>query len=225
MTPLEQSLIALGRELEWPPTPELALRLEPARPSRGRALALAFALLLLALAVALAVPPARSSILRFLHLRGATVELVDTLPRAEERALADTLGRPVARDAAERDVGFRLLLPAGTARPTIYELQGTLSVLLATPEPVLLTELKSYGSDDNAFFKKVAGMATHVEWVTVGGENGIWLGGPQHVFFGPGAPPRLAGNTLLWQHGGVTLRLEGKRLAKEAALRLAATIR
>ena len=35
---------------------------------------------------------------------------------------------------------------------------------------------------------------------------------------------RLAGNTLLWEHNGVTLRLEAA-FAKDAALRIAATMR
>ena len=76
---LERSLEALAYDVQWPPTPELRLELEPRRGrllDRRRALVLALAVLLLALAVALAVPSARTAILRFFHLRGATVELV-----------------------------------------------------------------------------------------------------------------------------------------------------
>jgi hypothetical protein len=55
--------------------------------------------------------------------------------------------------------------------------------------------------------------------------NGLWLTGSAHVFIFPGAPPRLAGNVLLLQRAGLTLRIEGKRLAKADALRLAAELR
>ena len=35
------------------------------------------------------------------------------------------------------------------------------------------------------------------------------------------APPRLAGNVLLWEDGGTTYRIEGNHLTKERALELA----
>jgi hypothetical protein len=97
-------------------------------------------------------------------------------------------------------------------------------VLLAGPEPLLLTELRPPGGIGGVMLKKVAGSQSGVEWVTVNGESGLWISGGEHVLFGPGAPPRLAGNTLLWQRGELTLRLEGKHLTKPAALRLAASI-
>src|SRR5207249_3599125 len=83
---LERDLRALAAELEWPDTPALA-PLELGRRRNLRPLVLALAVLVLALAVAFAVPPARSAILRFLHLRGVSVERVETLPPAEERPL------------------------------------------------------------------------------------------------------------------------------------------
>jgi hypothetical protein len=223
---LERSLQALAAEVEWPPTPELRLQLEagprPAR--RRRALVLVVVLLLLAVAVAFTVPSARTAILRFFHLRGATVELVDTLPAAQERALGAGLGPAVGAAQAERDLGFRFLLPPGVGRPPIHELAQTGSVLLAGPEPLLLTELRPQAGLGGVLFKKIAGSQSGVEWVTVNGESGLWISGGEHVFFGPGAPARLAGNTLLWQRGDLTLRLEGKHLTRAAALRLATSI-
>jgi hypothetical protein len=54
----------------------------------------------------------------------------------------------------------------------------------------------------------------------------LWLSGRRHVFFGPGgAPPRLAGNVLVWQHGALTLRLEGRDLTLRRAQGLAAELR
>jgi hypothetical protein len=67
--------------------------------------------------------------------------------------------------------------------------------------------------------------------VTVNGGRGFWLEGAPHQFFyrdpdGSVRPDtlRLAGNTLLWEQGGVTLRLEAD-LTRDQALRLASTFR
>jgi hypothetical protein len=171
------------------------------------------------------VPSARTAILRFFHLRGATVELVDTLPPAEERALGADLGAAVTAERASRDLGFRILLPPGVEHPEVHELGNAAAILLASPGTVLLTQFRVVGVPPSAMFKKVAGSLSTVEWTEVNREPAIWISGAPHVFFGPSTPPRLAGNTLLWQHGELMMRLEGKGLTKAAALKLASSIR
>ena len=69
-------------EVDWPPTPELRLVLEPLRRRSRRPLFAAVALALVALAAAFAVPQSRGAILRFLHLGGESVQFVETLPPA-----------------------------------------------------------------------------------------------------------------------------------------------
>jgi hypothetical protein len=224
MDELERSLTALAAEIEWPPTPELRLTLEPRRarlPAR-RQLVLALALLLLAFGIAMAVPPARGAILRFFHLQGVTIEQVETLPPAQNRSLRASLGRPVSAAELETDLGFRMLLPPGEESLQRYERGQTASVLLQQPTTALLTEFQS---DVPAGFllKKLLISATSIEQVDVAGDEGYWLSGRAHVVIEPSLPPRLAGNVLLWQHNGVTLRLEG-RLTKEQALALARAI-
>ena len=92
--------------------------------------------------------------------------------------------------------------------------------MLATPAPVLVSQLRA--SDGGTLLKKVAGMAGTVETAQIdGGPTGIWIAGQQHVVYWLDAPPRLAGNVLLWEDGGVTYRIEGKLLTKERALELA----
>jgi hypothetical protein len=222
-TEVERSLTLLAGELDWPPTPSFELRLEPRPRPRSvrRPLALAFALLALALGIAFAVPPARSAILRFLHLGGVTIERVERLPPAQERSLREGLGARVTAAEARLRLGFRPLLPPRP--PQLYVRDGTLSMLLEQPRLALLTELES-SVDVGLLLKKVATAGTRIEPVSIGGARGYWLSGARHVVFGPGLPPRYAGNTLLWQRGGVTLRLEGK-LTKAEALALARTIR
>jgi hypothetical protein len=226
MNQLERSLAALATEIEWPETPPLELRLEPSlhrRRDLRRPLALAFALLLAALGIAFAVPPARSAILRFLHLGGVTIERTQQLPSAEERALRASLGTPVAAERVRAELGFRPLLPPQPQRLRLYARDGTVSVLLEQPTVTLLTEFRS-DIEPGVLVKKLAGDATRIEVVRVGGAEGFWLSGARHVVVEPGLPPRYAGNTLLWQRGNVTLRLEG-RLTEADALRIARTIR
>jgi hypothetical protein len=223
MSELEQRLADLAQAVEWPETPELALRLGPAPPPRRRrALIVALATFALALAVAFSVPPARSAILRFLHLGGVTVELVETLPEAETLppAQLSALGVPVTRAEAEAVLGGPVASLRLDGEPQLYEQFGVVSAVLRTPEPVLVSEFRSAGG--GALLKKAASGATTVEPVRIDEEReGLWLAGGEHVVRFVETPPRLAGNVLLWEHGGVTYRLEGKRLTKERALELA----
>jgi hypothetical protein len=217
VTPIEHALVALGRELELPPAPDLVpavrARLEPRRSRRPLVLALAAAALV-AIVAALAVPQARSTILRFFHLGGVTIERVDTLPPAQERPLTQRLGPPLTVGEAQRRVNFEPLLPPGIHR--VYVDEGALlAVLNEQGKTVLLTE---FGG--GFYMKKVLGGQTKVVEVRVGPDYGLWVAGARHVFRMPSHAPRMASNVLLWTHGDVTLRLEGP-LTQAEAVRLA----
>ena len=235
MNELERRLVALGGELELPPEPDLAAavaaRLEERgrRPFPWRAVALAAAVLAVAIGAAFAVPQARTTILRWFHLRGVTVERVETLPRAVERSQTEGLGQPYSLVEAERLVGFDLALPpfSGGRPSRVYVLDAQLAsvVVRAHDRTVLLSEFRSSDVD---FLKKVTAAETRVEPVQIDGEPGLWVEGGTHVLVYPGStePPAtlIHGNVLLWVHGNLTLRLEGK-LTKAQALRLAREIR
>ena len=209
MTDFERALRAL--DVDWPPTPEIALELAPRRRTR---LVLAVALIA-ALAAAFAVPQSRSAILRLFHLGGVTVVQVETLPPAAELPLASGLGSQVSGDKAETILGAPFL---PVRHGTLYEQNGFVSTLLAEPGPMVLSE---FGSA--YLIKKLA--AGKVESVEVGpGVPGLWIAGAPHVVFFPGISPRLAGNVLVWVKGGVTFRLEGRGLDQRTALRVAGEI-
>jgi hypothetical protein len=140
MRDLEQTLIQIGRELEWPETPDLAssvmARLETAPasvsrpraarrrlagllPPRGlrRALVLAVvSLLVLSGAVFAAVPSVRDAVLEFIGLQGATVERREDLPPAPpiEPLL---LGTRTTLEAADERLAFDPLVPADPGDP------------------------------------------------------------------------------------------------------------
>jgi hypothetical protein len=231
---LEQRLHELGHELTFPPEPDLLPRVRErvhGRPFPWRAVAVAFAVVVLAVAVAFAVPPARSAILRWFHLGGASVELVDTLPHATERGQAQGLGRPVSLAEAERRVGFELALPPLDREPErAYVIGDSIATVLLRSHgrTVLLSEFPSFGEDA---MKKLAVNATVIEAVDVRGKPGLWIQGAPHVLTWMDRetgyrerPILVKGNVLLWLNGGQTLRLEG-RLSKAQALDLARSIR
>jgi hypothetical protein len=226
---LEQRLVDLGREVEWPATPrfDLALDREPARRGWLRPVALGLALLVAVLGAVLALSPgARSAFLEIFHLKGATVELVETLPQVQPQQL--DFGERVSRAEAERRVGFELV-DLGDRKPdAIFVRDGRLATFVYGPveKPrLVLSQLR--GAVWDGFVKKVGTSGTRVEPVEVGGERGLFVSGDQHfVMFlddtGTISDERtyLAGTVLLWNRGDLLLRLEGD-LTRAGALQLA----
>jgi hypothetical protein len=211
-----------GLAVAWPETPELRMELGARERSRRPLLvAIAVALVVAALAAAFAVPQSRGAILRFLHLGGVTVEVVDTLPSAQARPLAAGLGPVVTAAEARRHLGATPLVPP--LEPPLHFSDGVVSAVFADRGgPVLLNEI---GGDDPAIVKKLL-QNGQIRFVRVGGARGFWITGTGHVVsLPPSASPRLAGNVLLWQTRGLTLRLEGRELTLDRALQLAASFR
>jgi hypothetical protein len=231
VTELELRLEELGRELAFPPAPDLVpsvLEQTRRRPFAWGRVAVAVALAVVALAAAFAVPQSRGAILRFFHLGGATVVRVDTLPRTTERSRAAGLGVPMTLPAAQRRAGLRFVLPPGERPDRAYVLGDALVtvVLQAYGKTVLLSEFGSFGPGS---LQKLTAQEARVEPTHVNGAEALWIEGP-HAFeyFGRNgfhqAPVRVRGNVLLWLRGPLTLRLEGP-LTKAQMLALAGRIR
>jgi hypothetical protein len=217
MTELEQALVALGRELDFPPEPNLLPAVRARLERRGgwsRPLAFAVAVLVVAFGIAMAVPEARSAILRFFHIGAATVERVETLPRAEHRPVTTGLGPALSRSVAERKAQMQIVLPtlAGPAPTRYYARPGLIATVLRWHgKPVLLAEMDG---EQVSIVKKVAGPGTNMEGGNVG-DFALWIEGGEHVLRWNfhnrerEIPTRLAGNVLLWLSGNTTYRLEG----------------
>lgn len=220
MPELDVALRELGRQVEFPPTPDLAssIRGRLERPRRWlRPAAIALAILVVAIGAALVVPPARTALLDWLGLRGVSIVRVDELPPTPPIGELD-LGRRVTLDEA----------PSWTLVPddepdSVFVEDGTVNLLWGTPDDVrlLLTEFRG-----DPFIEKLIDGNTEVEPVSVNGRAGAWLEQPHVVMFRDPSgrfrdnPGRLAGKTLLWENGELTLRLEGD-LSKAEALRIA----
>jgi hypothetical protein len=215
MTELEQALVALGRELDIPPEPDLRSRVRERierRPLYRRAVVLALAVFVVALGIALAVPPARSAILRFFHIGAVTIEHVETLPAAREASLVAGLGPALPLREAEARSGVPLVL-AGPRPQRFYAQPGLIATLLRYGgKPVLLAELQG---NQMGVVKKFATPNTRIGPAPIG-SFGIWIEGGKHVLTWAAAsgeirqlPGRLAGNVLIWTEGNRTFRLEG----------------
>ena len=218
---LARELSALAEHVDWPPTPELQLALEPRR-ARRRALALAFAVLAVAIAAAFAVPQSRGAILRFFHLGSATVVRVDRLPPAEERPLTAGIGPVISlADAKQSFPGTLLVPPLDPIPPAhLYNRSVVSFVFSYLGQPVLLSEF-AFGE---GFLKKLAAGGTDVEGGGFPGHPSLWIAGAVHDVYFPAASPRLAGNVLLWEGDGVTYRLESRSLTRTESIALARSV-
>ena len=223
----------------------------PAWLAGWRRLAVAgLAVVLLAAAVLAASPGTREAVARRLGLRGVGVELGGPPPpTATTRAGARLdlgLGRRVTLEEARRRVAFPVLVPAaaGFDRPDavfvneavpaggrvdlVYRARPGLPASSFTDAGLLITQFR--GEPEPDFIKKVAG-AGMVQFITVGGGPGYFFSGEPHFFSYRDASgqfreerTRLAGNTLIWQRGDLTLRLEAN-LPLAEAVRIAESMR
>jgi hypothetical protein len=139
------------------------------------------------------------------------------------------LGAPTTVSAARDRVGFEVLTPQGQDLGPASVYVGSKPVggrvsLVYPPGPglpssrfthagLLITQFS--GQLDQTFVKKLFVGGTHMTNVTVNGDQGLWFSGEPHVLFYVDQDgsvfrdsERLAGNTLVWSHGGDTIRLE-----------------
>jgi hypothetical protein len=253
MSELERGLTQLGRELDWPPAPDLASNLRerlaapiPARRRpvvfrRSLAIALA-ALLVLAGGVVAAVPGARDAVLEFFGLQGATVERRETLPPTPAPR-SPSLGEPTTLAAARGSLDFEPLVPDAGGPPDgvfvdervpggrlslTYRPQAGLPEALSTGLGLLVDEFR--GDLAPEYVGKIAGQATRVKHLLIDGERAIWLEGAPHFFFyrlpdGPiqEARLRIAQNVLLLERDRRLVRLEGA-FSREHAVALARSL-
>jgi hypothetical protein len=240
MPELESALRQLGASVEFPDEPDFVegvrRRMREA-PGRGwappRLLLVGFAVLAVAVGAVMAVPPARTAVLEWLGIKGVSVTRVETLPKTGPLSEVG-LGEQVTLAGARR-VASWLVEPSyeGLGLPdhvfhTVAVPGGQVAFLWGTKAEPRLLMTQSPG---RAFGEKMLGPGSDAERADVDGELGVWFSGPPHVFIYRDEhgdireeTARLAGNTLLWQHGELTVRLEGE-LSRREALEIARTVR
>lgn len=215
-----------------------------ARPRWASALAAVVALVLLVSALLTASPSVRRAVADFLGLRGVEIEL-DGGTTSPPPPPGDSLqlGRSVILAEARRQAGFPLLVPAtagalgrpddvyldesvaGGAVSLVYRSRPGLPSAGASGVGLLVTQFRA--SVEEAALRKVVPTGSQVEEVRVSGRRGYWFEGSPHLLFFTDARgrfvedrSRLAGNTLVWEQGDLTVRLESA-LSRDEAVRLA----
>jgi hypothetical protein len=235
---LEAALLELGREIDFPPTPDLSASVRPRLMGRPRSalqwnrvivsLAAVFVAALLLAGLLALWPTARNAVADRLGLRGVQVTQVRTLPTAITTL---NLGQPITLDDAQQRLSYPIQLPAALGTPdAVYFLDlpvGGQAVLVYAPNGDRPTVLLSEFEGNRAGLGKGVPPGGTVEEVTINGNRGLWINGDPHaVFFvdAQGRPQsettRLAANVLLWENNRLTLRLEGA-LSRDQAVEIA----
>lgn len=146
-----------------------------------------------------------------------------TLQYATNRAGFATVSPPLA--LGDPDAVFLNEQTGGTQIAYIYAPRADLPEVADTGVGLLV--LQFIGETNESFIQKQLRADSTIELVSVDGKPGYWISGEPHVFFYQdfsGAireeTIRLAGNVLLWEDAGRTLRIESA-LNRDAAIRIA----
>lgn len=194
-------------------------------------------------AALLLTPQVADALGNLLSVTGVQVYRVPQTPTAIATAPALALpGRRVATIAeASGSVGFAVRAPAALGEPSAIYVETAparvtmvyASVKGIAPSPqagvsAIVVEFK--GTLETQIMAKAIGPGTTLDAVPLGTGVGYYLAGQPHQFFfrdpaGNIQPEtlRLAGNTLLWEEGGVTYRLEAQ-VDRDEAIRIASTL-
>jgi hypothetical protein len=252
MPELERELLALGDEIAWPPTPDLAaavdarIAAEPRRPARrawrwpwqlpwprvATALA-ALLVVLVAFGILLASSPGvRATVRDWLGIGSVRITRVERLPDlAPARELG--LGKRVTMAAAVREFGTVATVRALGAPDAVYydnRIPHRVTLVYVAREGLpagkagvgaLLDEIE--GDTPIAYAQKLVGARVPITEVKVNGAPGYFIGGSHALQLPNELRPRLAGNTLVWVHDGLTYRLE-TALGLRRALALARSV-
>jgi hypothetical protein len=249
---LEAALRDIGSRLDYPAPTAMAsavrARLRTPRRSGWRLVfapaALTAALLLLVVGALASDLPANA--IDYLRVRGIDIFPVPSVPAtlpppkiafggdrvtlAEARSrVRFTVQAPSAPELGAPDDVYVETVGATDRLTLVYRQRSGIPLSPSAGVSAIVVELG--GTIDAQLLGKGTGPDTPVEPVNVGGARGYWMEGAPHLFFyrDPNGNAvqetlRLAGNTLVWEQGSVTMRLEAQ-VTKEEALRLAASFR
>jgi len=210
------------------------------------AFAPALATLVLILVVSLAaVPDVRALADRFLGLRGIDIFRTAATPGPIASPAVPFPGERVSLDVARQRAPFLRVptdarlgtpdqvyidqTPAGDRVTLVYLTRAGIPVSRDAGVSAVVVVFR--GRVDESLFGKVTAPGTRIEEVAVSGGRGFWIEGAPHQFFYRDAAGniqpetlRLAGNTLLWEQGDTTLRLEAQ-VSRDEAIRIGASAR
>ena len=162
----------------------------------------------------LGVPGVRAAVGDWFRFDGVTVR-IDPVPSPSVTAAPPP---PTARgrlslEQARALVSFPPVVLTALGPPTGVEVSADRRLLSLTwPGPGGVTRLDEFDGALDYLFAKTAPDA---EWTSVAGATALWFDRPHEVVILDAAgnrrteTARLAGHTLIWEHAGTVLRLEG----------------
>jgi hypothetical protein len=237
-TTLEARLVDLGATIAFPETPPLAalvadrLREAPRRSwsrpfGRSVALALAATLLLVAIAAAFGIGlgglrlvfgPAPTPLPSMLVGPG----LGEATTLGEARAsISFSLRVPSLPELTDPDLVYLADPPTGGAVTLLYRERDGFPADPATSIGLIVTQFRADIGPDT--FEKMIRSGVSVTPTTVSDQDAWWVAGGDHFFFYRDAQGqvvdstlRLASDTLIWEEGGVTHRVEGAPTLEDA---------
>ena len=235
---LVDELTALGGDLRYPETPALTAGVLAgiAGRRRRRQRLIVAAAVVAATAVAIGILPGpRQAVARMLGIGSVRIEQIRSLDLPPATPTDAMLGRRTTFAEAADAAGFTPLVPelAGFDDPEVFVSSGFGAVIITLRYPapdgspgLVITQLAS----DRQILVKQAGEATSVRETLVNGSPALWVEGAHTISLYTGTDgsfledrSRLVGNTLIWETGGVTLRLESA-LTMEDALTIATSM-
>jgi hypothetical protein len=230
--PLEDRLLELGRAMAFPATPPLAalvadrLRQPPRRfgllrpISRGMALALAATVVLVGVVAAFGLGLGGLRLTFGPVSFSPTPSLMAGPGLGEQTSLADArqavtfpLRVPGLTELGDPDLVYLADPPAGGAVTLLYGARDGFPADPTTGVGLIVTQFRADIGPE--VFEKLIDSGVSVTRASVHGHEAWWVAGGNHFFFYVDANGvrvdstlRLAGDTLIWEEGGVTHRVE-----------------
>ena len=236
MIDLERALVDLGEHLDHPRGDQLTAAVRrrisgpvpvpSRRPDRSRSLVAVAAVFVLIVMTALAIPPARHAIADWLGIGaievrrgplpgdGATGSTVPGSPGGTSRAVDAPRRLAEARQIAE----FAIATPHDPSTGPLQSVAVDRTVpgaLVALGYPrFTLVEAVTDAANPRSIGKFVD-PGVRVDYPSVNGSPGLWISGAHQIAFLDRSgrirynTVRRSGPVLIWERGGVTLRIEG----------------
>jgi len=194
----------------------------------------------LGLAACAAIPPVREAVVAVFSVNGILVRnggptpspspaSSGAVPSTSVPAVYSGLGDRITLAEAAGASGGRLLVPSALGDPDVVFRRGAVVSLGyggEAPDWLVMEVLEP----SSVLFEKIVLTGGHVKRLTVNGNPGVWVEGPQELLYvGTDRQPqvedaRLSANTLIWEQDGVSVRIETLH-GLEEALRVAASMR
>jgi hypothetical protein len=193
------------------------------------------------LAACATIPPVRDALVSIFRVNGIEVRQAPP-PAPTSTSAAPTpspsaslplvytgLGDATTEAEAEAYSSGRLLHPGALGVPDrVFRRDALVTLAYGRRAPTWL--VMEVVLPSRLLLEKIVMTGAHVHRVTVNGQQGVWVEGPQELIYVPGAgepqveEPRLSGNSLIWEQDGVAVRIETTQGLAEA-LKVAESMR